>query len=444
MFRSSDTKTRPGSIPSATAASTENRIITSGPHASTTLRCGSSCAASSSAGHDADAAPPALAGGVDRDRELEVVALAPGVELLAVEQLLGSAAAVEHDHAPVAARGPRAPRRSPAAAARGRARRRRRRRRCPRPDAARRARTAPGPRAVAGAGGADGPCDRAHGADRVHQCPRASRIAADRDRHLTDAERVQHRELAGFEAQRLAALGDQVERPGVLRLAPGRVDPEAAPGPATHSSDRRDRVAVEVEQPHARRLQALGDHRGEPAHKARSRARCRSRTCRAGRRRRRRRRARCRRRARRNAPGRAARARTSRARRRGSSVSITSRGRAGAAISSATIPVRMTKNVSAGSPWWKAYSPSRKTSLRPQPAISSRCSSRMPGEERGLGHQLRDRPHLVSPSVARIAAASSVMSMATGHQVMQRPQPTQPEVPNWSCQVPSLWVIHCR
>ena len=48
------------------------------------------------------------------------------------------------------------------------------------------------------------------------------------------------------------------------------------------------------------------------------------------------------------------------------------------------------------------------------------------------------------PSVARMAAASSVMSMATGHQVMQRPQPTQPEVPNWSIQVASLWVIHWR
>ena len=47
-------------------------------------------------------------------------------------------------------------------------------------------------------------------------------------------------------------------------------------------------------------------------------------------------------------------------------------------------------------------------------------------------------------SVARIAAASSVMSIATGHQVMQRPQPTQPEVPNWSIQVASLWVIHWR
>ena len=47
-------------------------------------------------------------------------------------------------------------------------------------------------------------------------------------------------------------------------------------------------------------------------------------------------------------------------------------------------------------------------------------------------------------SPARIAAASSVMSIATGHHAMQRPQPMQPEVPNWSIQVASLCVIHCR
>ena len=34
--------------------------------------------------------------------------------------------------------------------------------------------------------------------------------------------------------------------------------------------------------------------------------------------------------------------------------------------------------------------------------------------------------------------------MPTGHQVMQRPQPTQPLVPNWSTQVANLWVSHCR
>ena len=35
-----------------------------------------------------------------------------------------------------------------------------------------------------------------------------------------------------------------------------------------------------------------------------------------------------------------------------------------------------------------------------------------------------------APSVDRIAAASSVMSIPTGHQAMHRPQPTQPDVPN--------------
>src|SRR5208283_1085345 len=44
----------------------------------------------------------------------------------------------------------------------------------------------------------------------------------------------------------------------------------------------------------------------------------------------------------------------------------------------------------------------------------------------------------------RIAATSSVRSIPTGHQVMQRPQPTHPEVPNWSCQLASLWVSHWR
>jgi hypothetical protein len=34
--------------------------------------------------------------------------------------------------------------------------------------------------------------------------------------------------------------------------------------------------------------------------------------------------------------------------------------------------------------------------------------------------------------------------MPTGHQTMHRPHPTQPDEPNWSCQVPSLWVSHCR
>ena len=50
----------------------------------------------------------------------------------------------------------------------------------------------------------------------------------------------------------------------------------------------------------------------------------------------------------------------------------------------------------------------------------------------------------MASSVARMAATSSVMSMPTGHHVMQRPQPTQPELPNWSNHVASLCVIHWR
>ena len=71
-----------------------------------------------------------------------------------------------------------------------------------------------------------------------------------------------------------------------------------------------------------------------------------------------------------------------------------------------------------------------------------------PLEGRHLGQQRSIVRIVLAPasprSVARIAAASSVMSIATGHQVMQRPQPTQPEVPNWSIQLASLWVIHWR
>ena len=42
------------------------------------------------------------------------------------------------------------------------------------------------------------------------------------------------------------------------------------------------------------------------------------------------------------------------------------------------------------------------------------------------------------------ASSSSRMSMPTGHQAMHRPQPTQPNVPNWSTQVANLCVSHWR
>ena len=53
---------------------------------------------------------------------------------------------------------------------------------------------------------------------------------------------------------------------------------------------------------------------------------------------------------------------------------------------------------------------------------------------------------VVSRCVAssRSAATSAVRSMPAGHQVMQRPHPTQPLIPNWSVHAASLWVSHCR
>ena len=44
----------------------------------------------------------------------------------------------------------------------------------------------------------------------------------------------------------------------------------------------------------------------------------------------------------------------------------------------------------------------------------------------------------------RRVSISSVMSIPTGHQVMQRPQPTHPSTSNCSFQVPSLCVSHWR
>src|SRR3989304_4299029 len=48
------------------------------------------------------------------------------------------------------------------------------------------------------------------------------------------------------------------------------------------------------------------------------------------------------------------------------------------------------------------------------------------------------------PSRNRIAAIPSVTSMPTGHHVMHRPQPTHPDVPNWSIHDANLCVSHWR
>ncbi len=75
---------------------------------------------------------------------------------------------------------------------------------------------------------------------------------------------------------------------------------------------------------------------------------------------------------------------------------------------------------------------------------AARCACDSPANSGAARDQLLKRLHRHVASLSRIARASSVMSMPTGHHVMQRPQPTQPELPNWSIQVASLWVIHWR
>ena len=87
----------------------------------------------------------------------------------------------------------------------------------------------------------------------------------------------------------------------------------------------------------------------------------------------------------------------------------------------------------------------RSATFDAQPAISSSAlRSDRPWKSGTSLQQGLNRLASVASSLARIAVSSSVTSIPTGHQVMQRPQPTQPEVPNWSCQVPNLCVSHWR
>ena len=63
-------------------------------------------------------------------------------------------------------------------------------------------------------------------------------------------------------------------------------------------------------------------------------------------------------------------------------------------------------------------------------------------DDLGLTRQVGVHASPPDSSPSQIAAASCVISIPTGHQVMQRPQPTQPLRPYCSCQLPSLWVSH--
>ena len=67
-----------------------------------------------------------------------------------------------------------------------------------------------------------------------------------------------------------------------------------------------------------------------------------------------------------------------------------------------------------------------------------------PDQRAGRSHDEPARGVASGCADAASLAASSVMSIPTGHHAMHRPQPTQPDCPNWSYQVLSLWEIHCR
>ena len=150
--------------------------------------------------------------------------------------------------------------------------------------------------------------------------------------------------------------------------------------------------------------------------------------------------------ARRAASGRARTATTSRRRRRRASVSIDERAAAGRVRPRAR-PRRGGSGRSVGRLALAQQVLARRSTctLRPQPAISCEVlAARAPRTRARRRSARQSSASALAPRSSRIARASSVMSIPTGHQVMQRPQPTQPELPNWSNQVASLCVIHWR
>ena len=277
------------------------------------------------------------------------------------------------------------------------------------------------------------------------------RVVADRNRNFADAERVEHRELSGCEAadpiaERPAGT-HELERPGVVRLLANARPPGTAPGawqPVRRRCGTADALtaplAVHVQQPHAGVLQALDDDLGEQpedvvaqrgigrelAAQARAVERDRVDRCRAHGRRT------CR-------PVRRRRATTTRAGRRREGSRSSSR-RAGARTSRAPRRRNAATKKRVG-----GIALAQEVLAGLEAAIASASGDQLAMLGRELARARRSR--LAGPQSCaspRIAAASSVMSIATGHQVMQRPQPTQPEVPNWSIQPASLCVIHCR
>ena len=205
-------------MPASASAATVNRIITSGPQTRATAVAGSNSALSTSFGttptRSRQAGVPAstvswTSNPASRQRSRSS----------AVQKVVRRPRAVEQDQAaervpPLEQRLDRRPqRRHPEAAgddedvrARGNVQRPLGPERSPHPDH------------VAAAGAAELSAHRADVLDRVHERA-AAPAPAEGDRHLADAERGEHRELAGLRVDRLPFVGSDLERPRVGRLA---------------------------------------------------------------------------------------------------------------------------------------------------------------------------------------------------------------------------------
>ena len=133
----------------------------------------------------------------------------------------------------------------------------------------------------------------AHGADiahGVHEDGRVRAVAADADRHLADAEGVEHVELPGLEAGRCAACA--ATSSSVDGIGQFAAHPADAIELRTSVSRRRgagtaaaiSALPVDIEDLQPRRVQALRRASAGSASSSRSRDGGRPRTCRAGRR----------------------------------------------------------------------------------------------------------------------------------------------------------------
>ena len=161
--------------------------------------------------------------------DVDVVLVRPAPQLVAEEDVLGCPGAVEQEHPAVVRARAHRPRGWQGAAGRARCRPRRSTTSPPRPADD----LPPGAEGTADAehgarrGLHEEPGDRADVADRVLAAGSGRRrVAADRDRDLPDAERVQHRELAGSELGRLAVDRLEHQRVGVLGVLAALTDDE--------------------------------------------------------------------------------------------------------------------------------------------------------------------------------------------------------------------------